>query len=379
MNRALLVRLHRYAGLLMAAFLTVAGLTGAVIAFEAELDAWLNPAVMRVAPGRPALSPSALVAAVERGDPRLQVTRLEPGEEDGRAAMVLVRPRLDPASGKPFEPGFNQMFVDPADGRVTGVRNWGEFGLDRLRLVPFLYRLHFTLALPNPWGRWLMGGIALLWLLDCVNGLCLTLPRRGAPFWAGWKPAWVVRWGARGWKLHFDLHRAVSLWLWGLLLILAFTSMALNLRHEVFNPLVGLFSPLAEARLATRPPLAVPTPSFDQVVETARADARARGEDDALRRVSYHPGQGFFLVRLESRSYVLAGQDGAVLGTQALGEGSAGDVLSQLMFPLHSGQVAGLPGRVLVAVCGLAVCLLSVTGLVIWWTKRRARRRAATG
>lgn len=377
MNRILFVRLHRYAGLLMAGFLAVAGLTGSVIAFETEIDAWLNPSVMRVQPGRSALSPSSLAAAVEQGDPRLQVMRMEWDGDDGGAARIMVRPRVDPASGKRFDLGFNQMFVDPSDGRVTGTRNWGDCCLAPMQLVPFLYRLHYTLALPNPWGRWVMGGIALLWLLDCFNGVYLTLPRRNAAFWAGWKPAWGVRWKARGWKLHFDLHRAVSLWLWSLLLILAFTSIAMNLRYEVFNPVVEALSPMIETRIIARPPLAETSISFDQVVATARADARRRGEDDVLRRVSYHPGQSFFLVRFEDRSYVLAGQDGTILHTLAVGEGSGGDVLSQLMFPLHSGQVAGLTGRIVVAVCGLAVCLLSVTGLVIWWTKRQARRRTA--
>lgn len=379
MTRSLLVRLHRYTGLILAAFLTVAGLTGAVIAFEHEVEAWLNPQMMRVAPGRPALSPSTLAAVIERGDARLQVTRIEPGDEDGQAAMVLVRPRTDPATGKPFAPGFNQMFVDPADGRVTGARNWGDCCFGPRQVVPFLYRLHFTLALPNPWGRWLMGGMALLWLVDCFNGLILTLPRRGAPFWPGWKPAWRVRWQARGWKLHFDLHRAVSLWLWGLLLMLAFSSMAMNLRNEIVNPVVGLFSPLVDTRLAARPALAQSSLSFDQVVAIARADARARGEHDALRRVSYQPAQSYFLVRLADRTYLLAGTDGAILEARTQTDGSAGDVLNQMMFPLHTGQIAGLPGRIVVALCGLAVGLLSVTGLVIWWTKRQARRRSAPG
>ena len=43
MLRACLVVLHRWFGLAIAVFLTVAGLTGAVISWDHELDAWLNP------------------------------------------------------------------------------------------------------------------------------------------------------------------------------------------------------------------------------------------------------------------------------------------------------------------------------------------------
>jgi hypothetical protein len=41
--RVLFVVVHRWAGLFIAAFLCVAGLTGAVISWDHELDEWLNP------------------------------------------------------------------------------------------------------------------------------------------------------------------------------------------------------------------------------------------------------------------------------------------------------------------------------------------------
>ena len=54
-------------------------------------------------------------------------------------------------------------------------------------------------------------------------------------------------------------------------------------------------------------------------------------------------------------------------------EGTAADVFNQLQFPLHSGRIAGLPGRIIVSFMGIAVAMLSITGLVIWWKKRKAR------
>ncbi|NWE37006.1 PepSY domain-containing protein, partial [Pseudomonas gingeri] len=41
--RALLVLLHRYIGLATALFLMIAGITGSLLAFNHELDEWLNP------------------------------------------------------------------------------------------------------------------------------------------------------------------------------------------------------------------------------------------------------------------------------------------------------------------------------------------------
>ena len=41
--RAILVVLHRWFGLFIAGFLIIAGLTGALISWDHELDEWLNP------------------------------------------------------------------------------------------------------------------------------------------------------------------------------------------------------------------------------------------------------------------------------------------------------------------------------------------------
>jgi uncharacterized iron-regulated membrane protein len=45
----------------------------------------------------------------------------------------------------------------------------------------------------------------------------------------------------------------------------------------------------------------------------------------------------------------------------------------QAQFPLRSGRILGLPGRILQSAMGLVVAALSVTGVVIWHRKRRAR------
>jgi uncharacterized iron-regulated membrane protein len=67
------------------------------------------------------------------------------------------------------------------------------------------------------------------------------------------------------------------------------------------------------------------------------------------------------------------GRDGHLVLASLPGEGSAGDVALQAMFPLHSGRILGVPGRILVSLMGLAVAGLSITGVMIWARKRRAQ------
>ncbi|MGA4815292.1 PepSY domain-containing protein [Pseudomonas aeruginosa] len=44
-----------------------------------------------------------------------------------------------------------------------------------------------------------------------------------------------------------------------------------------------------------------------------------------------------------------------------------------MQYPIHGGRIAGLPGRIAIAALGLAIAGLSLTGVYIWWRKRRAR------
>lgn len=68
---------------------------------------------------------------------------------------------------------------------------------------------------------------------------------------------------------------------------------------------------------------------------------------------------------------------GRYLGDRQPWKGTAADIFIQAQFPLHSGRILGLPGRILISVTGLIVAMLSVTGVVIWWKKRAARKKQA--
>ena len=201
--RSVWVIVHRWLGLVTAAFLFVSGFTGAVISWDHELDEWLNAHLFQARAAGPAESPLSLAAAIEAADARVRVSFVSLQHEPGRAAVFGVAPRVDPATGRLFEPGYNQVFLDPVSGELLGKREWGAVALTRENLMPFLYKLHYSLHVPemwgiDRWGIWLMGIVAVAWLLDSFVGFYLTLPsrRRGTmhrrPWLERWKPAW--RW-----------------------------------------------------------------------------------------------------------------------------------------------------------------------------------------
>lgn len=387
--RRLLVTLHRWFGLSAALFLIVAGLTGAIISWDHELDAWLNPHLFRAELDAQPLPPLRLAAALEATDPRLRVRYLPLAIEPGHSLQVMVEPRIDPITRQPYGLGFNQLALDPATSRILGKREWGKVSLHPENLLPFLYKLHYSLHIPDafglPLGTLLMGIIAIVWVFDTLLALWISFPSL-----ASWRQSFAFRWQAGGHRLTFDLHRSGGVWLFLLVLMLAITSVAMNLREQVVRPLVASVSTLTPSPFANRPPAAggsqaEPRLGFEDILPLALAEADRRGWSRPPGGIFIASefgvyGVGFFAPGKDHGDGGLGNpwlyfdaRDGALVGADIPGQGSAGDLFLQAMFPLHSGRIIGLPGRILISLSGLAIAALSLTGILIWAKKRRAR------
>jgi uncharacterized iron-regulated membrane protein len=391
--RPLFVLLHRWLGVGTALFLFVAGLTGAIIAWDHELDALINPEYFHAHSKQPPLPALELANRIERADPRIQVTYLPLAIEPGHTLQVGLMPRTDPATGAPYVLDFNQLAVDPATGDVQARREWGAISVAPLELIPFIYRLHYSLHLPMTGGVdlgvWVMGIVSVIWLVDSVIALVLAFPSRKQ-----WRKSFAFRFARGGYALVFDLHRSGGVWVWALLIVVAFTSVSMNLGNPVVRPLLQYLSPLTATpftdpeRFASAQPARAPI-SRERMAAIAADAARAEGIAAPPGGLFYSPALntyavGFFQpgndhgdVGLGNPWLFWDAATGERVAAQVPGRGSAGDLFMQAQFPLHSGRIAGLPGRVLVSALGVVIAMLSATGLWIWLKKLRARRRSA--
>lgn len=322
-------------------------------------------------------------------------------------------PRVDPASGRPYELDYNQIFLDPVTGAELGTRKWGQvWPVSSETFVSFLYKFHYSLHIPemwgiDEWGVWFLGIIAVIWTVDCFIGFYLTLPLRrerratraasvqrqlDRSWWSRWKPAWAIKWSGSGYRINFDIHRAFGLWTWALLFILAFTGFSLNLYGEVFYPAMSKISQVTPTPFDTRSPQPrhqpiEPAISREQAIALAEAEAARRGWTVPVGALAYAPAYGFYSPRFfrpgddhgnagvgPARLYI-DGMTGELLGARIPWQGTAADLFVQAQFPLHSGRILGLPGRIAISVMGLVAAALSVTGVVIWYRKRAARIR----
>lgn len=377
--RPVAVRIHRYAGLLLAGFLILSGVTGSALVFHAEIDRYLNREWFEAKADTPMLPLAALVARAETRYPGAYVNRITLPATQGETVRLMLATK--PMAHASTAPGANQLYVDGATGNIVGARQWGALRIDRAHVVPFIYELHHRLHL-GQWGMWILGVVACVWALDCLIGAYLAWPRWT---WRGLRSALGVKWRVGIPRRDFDLHRASGLWFLPVLLALAVSGVYFNLGQEVFRPLVSLLStptPPVEQGLPSRSdPATASTFDWDAVLARARdamPNARAREiryePSKAVYRIGFHTDADISARHPGAWVYV-SGDTGKVLAIRRPNTGSVADIVEQWQFPLHSGQALGLFGRLLILTAGIVVSLLAITGILIWHRKRLARRR----
>jgi uncharacterized iron-regulated membrane protein len=339
-----------------------------------------------------------LLEKVQAQAPGRRTDMIRFGLHEGEAVIFYLEPGLDTATGKPRGSEHDEYAFDPVSGALLASRGpWGSVPTSLDGVMPFLYALHYKLALPGRIGLWLFGVAAIFWTVDCFVGVYLTFPR-GRPFWRKWRPAWGVKYR----RFNYDLHRASGLWFWLLLLVFAWSSVMMNLNDEVYTPVMKTlgftFSDLAKGIPKRPAPLDTPAITFRQAVETARAAVQARAARDGFAflrddRVYYDRGRSLYHYRAFTSldiadeyggvNAVVDGETGALIGVTLPTE-TSGDWISSWLSALHTAAVWGTPYRALVAVLGVTIAILSITGIIIWLRKRRAavvseqRRAAAT-
>jgi len=428
--------LHRYTGLAMAAFLIITGITGTLLAFHDELDDVFNHKLAQVEKQNASHLPIAeLHNKVVSEYPQYTFSSMPTSIAAERSAVFSVDRARGKAAQNQLRAPFQQVYVHPYTGDIIGTRDRNEWAWQNTMWKVFW--LHRDLLLGDI-GKLLLGIVALVWTINCFIGFYLTFPRaikkkkaqnktspkKRASFLKRWLPAWKIRTKSNMFKLNYDLHHAFGLWLWGILFVIAWSSVGFNLR-EVYQPVmhavVGLegrgerqedstkSSETAEqasgAETATRIEAvnneAVDVEAVDVVnkansiaylSEQANTAAQSKGmlvreflgirwiEDEGQWQLRFKTGKDIGK-KGGASSITVNAKTGSVeqvnFGYQ---NSSFGSKTNNWLLTLHMGHIGHGIGHLLyqifLALVGLAVTVLSVTGVYLWWKGRQSRLKA---
>jgi sulfite reductase (NADPH) flavoprotein alpha-component len=363
--KRVLFRLHWISGLVAGLVLSVVGVTGALLGVEAELMHALNPALAIKPKERGA--PKPLSAAIEAAVAAHTGYRARGVAWDGDDAAIVVR------IARAGERNGPEVAVDPHSGVAIGELRGADF-------FATVEQLHRNLA-AGPVGKEIVGASTALLVLMAITGIVLRWPRRAASAraWFAFNPK------LRGRALLWNLHSVGATWLLLPYLIVSLTGLwwSYDVYRDAINRAAGVTMPARRA-----PPDArgeIPLAAIDLAWATFR-----REQGDASRATLSLAGDAGAPIEIRyqapasphSRAWntlKVDGQSGAVVARELYAELPTGRRLVSSIFPLHSGDFFGRPGRIAMALAALLMPFFFVTGIWMWIRRRAAAKRPRAG
>lgn len=363
--RRTLLTVHLWLGLVLFIPIVVIGLSGSALLVQSHTFNRSFPAA--TAEG----SKQTIVRAIESArsavpaDARLG--RVDLSVRDGEPVTVQLQP---PGRGVPQV----KVYVDPVSLDVLGTSEV----VPRGRALGFLINIHSYLMMRPYIGVKVVGALGVVMILMAISGLVLWWPRKGQ-----WRRAFLIRRGARGLPLYVDLHHAVGIWTFAVLLLMSVSGVYLCFPQTVTGGIAAVLPSALGSGEAMAGFVPVPGPlDIDMAVASASKavpDARVVG-------VQMPEQQGRpILVFLETTRLGGATQP-QILVTLDQATGDVGYVddprdhgwLEQVVNfqnALHYGSAYGMVWKTVVFVSGLLPLFFAVTGISIWWLRRRVTRR----
>lgn len=379
-------RVHFWAGLITAPLVLFAAFTGLLYVFTPQIEARMHAGVDRVPVGAAWVPLDAQLAAARGVMDGATARIIVPAFEAGGTTQVVFSAPPSAHAGHTMagdkgqhDHGLPQgriVYVDPYTAQVVGTLAEME------RFKTWAKKLHASALQGDGW-RWLIELAASWMLVMFATGLCLWWPRSQAAGGPGWR-ALVPRFG-RGRSTWRDLHASLALLMSGVLVVVLVTGLTWS-RHTGENfraaqEALGQSSPRAPKHLRSAPLDGRAPLSLQSVFEAARAHAPdvqmqltpPKGDSGVWRIENFdrsQPRKRFSLV-LDAGSGVLLHQSGwqdFPFVPQATAVG----------IPFHRGEF-GAWNQALLALAALVAIFSVVSGLVMWWQRRPARRVGAPG
>jgi uncharacterized iron-regulated membrane protein len=353
--RSTLRKLHRWISLTAAAFWLLQALTGVFLVFHWEID-------------------DALVAGPERA---LDTDRLDAGlqafvdDSTGRAVAAIWATAGSPGR---YEVTVSDAHLGSSttlrvDGHGTVLRQrssdtrWANGGWVK-QVVSFHQNL-----LAGEIGSWIVGASGILLLTNIVLALKLAWPARGQ-----WRQTLLPR-RTRGTPATlYAWHRALGLWVAGLALVTIACGTMLVFEDGVARWVSAPAIEPSETEITASPTIVTPGRAIgvalNRFPDAEFAGLYAPSTEAPWYRVRVlQPGENRRV--FGTTTVFVSGGSGRVLGTHDALSATPARRFMDSLFPIHTGEIAGLAGRVTILLIGCWLATMLALGISLWWARRK--------
>ena len=291
--------------------------------------------------------------------------------------------------------GRNVLHINPYTGAIVGE---GANVVDPFFMS--MMQLHRFLWLTGEWrwyGKMIVGVTTLLFVVICLSGVVLWLPRTWSSFtkWRAWKLGFRIRFRKGVWPLMYDLHNSVGFYLLIPALLLALTGLCWSFtwyrnatsyvlgdqvfkqrmqRPEAIEPIGDSSKPFSVGEMIARQNELVPGPGEISVTIP---------QDNATAMVIQKGRTGFFALAMKDKTQwdrfrgmvVPVEHHGQIVEVERFADKPFGAKIAASVRAVHFGNITGLSSKIFFFIVCLFVTSFPVTGVALWAKKLRAKHK----
>lgn len=367
--------IHLILGLGSGIIVFIVAITGCLYAFKTEIEnvtqSWRD---VDIPEDNTFLPPSELKPIAQSVYPDRTLHGIAYGKP-GQAAEVLF-----------YEPQpvfYHGIIVNPYNGNIIKVKNYQK---DFFQIV---FSGHFQLWLPRKIGKPIIAWSVLIFTIVLISGIILWWPKRNEG-----RKSFTIQWKAPWRRRLYDLHSVLGFYAWIVLFVIAVTGLVWG--FQWFSK--GLYKLSGgEKKLAFQVPrsdlaaiqLNNATNAIDYVWHKMKQEypeaatievhfphdeyesiyAHVNPSESTHWKTEYRYFDRYTLKEIEMDDHVWG----------KLGDASTADKIRRLNYDVHTGAIAGLPGKILAFFASLIAASLPVTGFLTWWRKRKEKKKLKEG
>lgn len=362
--RSLVFQLHRYLGLFCGLILVIIGTTGSLLIFEPELEhQFIEHRFGAIVPQGNLVNIDMVVAMVQAELSRTSGLTL--------GNILIPQDATSPYQARLWDASDRlvQLFVHPYTGQVMGTISEAESWLQ------IVLRLHYQLLAGNT-GMIVAGITGLLLFILSLTGIVL---------WPGWLKliaGFKIKWKAHPKRRNFDLHKVVGAIAAVFLAFTGFTGFCWNF-YDWSSLLIYTITFTSKPPELSSKPLpdqsVLPVSKSLEIADTTFPNSITTyvglpSKPDGIVRVGKRQAHESF--RYGESEVLVDPYTGQILRVQNSKTLGLGDRVLNAFIPLHYGTFWGVASRILYVFVGLAPLLLFLTGLMMWWYRKRKQRNA---
>ncbi|MFC3415285.1 PepSY-associated TM helix domain-containing protein [Algoriphagus hitonicola] len=384
-TRKVFDKIHLYAGLISGLIVIAVCLSGTIYVYNTEIKEWADSERYFVEASGERLSLDELKSTLENDlqgsvtgvfvqngqDRSVQMTLLKDGEK-GRGTTYFV----NPYSG--------EILADNTEQTATEKFMRTQFSLHRWLLLDRIEEPIFESMSNMQLGRLINGIATSLFLLGVITGIVIWVPQKAKT----WKQGLQVKWSGNWKRVNHDLHNTMAFYSLIALFIMSATGLFWSFEwyREGWQKTWDTYqAPTSKNEVKEETPTVEPGPVQEFSLELALAKGnetltypgnwRISLPKDGLSPIGLTKYRTGFFARSGADQISLNQADLSVSETRLFSDLSVRQQIGRSVKSLHMGDIFGPFTKFLWFLACLIATSLPITGTLIWWNKRKKKKR----